>query len=149
MTKEVQDQLTFDPTTWPGEGPFPPSETVPDMSLTPREILDRYTRTGAFPPGRTPIYNGDTDFPDTSRMTVQEKLDYAKELRDFIKERRQEQKSRVTVEDRIKLLEAQIAGRSGGPREDPPITIVTDDKGQIEISDEHITPVSQHGKKKK
>lgn len=61
------------------EYPTGESMTVPDMTLGLSELLARYTR-GAEIPMFQPIYEGDTDAPDISRMDTVEKTAYAQHI---------------------------------------------------------------------
>lgn len=65
------------------ESHFSPSQTVPDMSMSLQELLARYTRGQSIPMFQ-PVYQGEDEMPDVSRMTKMEQLDYALELRQNI-----------------------------------------------------------------
>lgn len=127
IMKRIRNGLTFDHSAEIGETGFGPSQTVPDMTLTVPELLERYTR-GQELPGRTPIYNGDGDFPDISRFTIQEKMDYARDLERVIRARRDEAREQITVEQRIAILENKVKGKPDQPspgsgEDEPPIVI--------------------------
>ena len=56
-----------------------PSQTVPDMSLSMRELIERYVRGESITVLKGD-YNSDSDLPDISRLNQFEKLDMAKAL---------------------------------------------------------------------
>lgn len=58
-----------------------PSLTVPDMTMTLEQLLQRYTR-GEQVATFTPVFNGDDDFlPDVDRMTTMDKIDLLNDLK--------------------------------------------------------------------
>lgn len=62
------------------EMPTGVSLTVPDQTLSLKDLLARYTR-GQDVVSFTPIFNGDSDLPDPSRMDALERLDYARHIK--------------------------------------------------------------------
>ncbi len=63
-----------------------PSQTVPDMTLSLQELVQRYTR-GQSVATFTPVYYGeDEEFADVSRMDPMERLEYARFIREKIAE---------------------------------------------------------------
>jgi len=65
-----------------------PSQTVPDMTLSLQELVQRYTR-GQSVATFTPVYYGeDEEFADVSRMDPLERLEYARYIREKIAETR-------------------------------------------------------------
>lgn len=89
------------------------SQTVPNEVLTPREMLDRYTRglpLSTYPV--EPIYS-EEELPDIQRMDLDELHDYRMELKEAIKADKEqlsaieaERKTRAEVE-KYKKLAAQ------------------------------------------
>jgi hypothetical protein len=69
-----------------------PSQTQPGMHLTPREIITRYSRGSHLGgvPKFTPIWNGELEMPDLSRLTIQDRMDYLETVKEFIKTKRSE-----------------------------------------------------------
>lgn len=61
------------------------SMTVPDQTLTIRQLLERYT-TGGSVATFTPVYNGDEEFAEFEKMDKLDKLMYAQELEEGIQE---------------------------------------------------------------
>ena len=63
-----------------------PSKTVVNHNLTPREMLNRYRRGQLVDASvREPIYFGeDVVVPDFETMTLQEQLDYSRDLENYI-----------------------------------------------------------------
>lgn len=72
------------------ETPEGNSLTIPDMSMSLKTLVDRYTRSGQL--GDVPmfegVYDGDVDVPHFERMTPQQKLEYARNLQSSIAEMR-------------------------------------------------------------
>jgi hypothetical protein len=65
-----------------------PSQTVPDMTLSLKELVERYTR-GQSVATFTPVYYGeDEEFADVSRMDPIERIEYARFIREKIAESR-------------------------------------------------------------
>jgi hypothetical protein len=65
-----------------------PSQTVPDMTLSLQELVERYTR-GQSVATFTPVYYGeDEEFADVSRMDPLERIEYARFIREKIAETR-------------------------------------------------------------
>jgi hypothetical protein len=63
-----------------------PSQTVPDMTLSLQELVERYTR-GQSVATFTPVYYGeDEEFADVSRMDPIERIEYARFIREKIAE---------------------------------------------------------------
>jgi hypothetical protein len=61
-----------------------PSQTVPDMTLSLQELVERYTR-GQSVATFTPVYYGeDEEFADVSRMDPIERIEYARYIREQI-----------------------------------------------------------------
>jgi len=83
------------------EYPKGESLTVPDMTLPLSELLARYTR-GSEVPMFQPIYEGDTDVPDISRMDTVEKTAYAKHIAqqiDHTRKKLSDKKAEKALED--------------------------------------------------
>lgn len=65
-----------------------PSQTVPDMTLSLQELVQRYTR-GQSVATFTPVYYGeDEEFADVSRMDPMERIEYARFIREKISQHR-------------------------------------------------------------
>lgn len=69
-----------------------PSMTIPNMAMTPRELIIRFASGLPLEGSKTPIYEGEMDLPDIDKMDIIERDEYYQEL----KRQRQE------VEDRVK-----------------------------------------------
>lgn len=63
------------------------SKTVPDQTLSLKELISRHTR-GIPVPTFNPVFDGDENFPDLTRMTPMEVQDFRDDLRDYINENR-------------------------------------------------------------
>ena len=65
-----------------------PSQTVPDMTLSLSELVQRYTR-GQSVATFTPVYYGEEEeFADVSRMDPIERIEYARFIREKISDTR-------------------------------------------------------------
>lgn len=68
------------------ESNFSPSKTVPDQSLTVKQLLERFSRGMPLTGELTPVYNGDIDLPDFNTMDISEihdlKQSVAKDIED-------------------------------------------------------------------
>lgn len=75
----------FNSTPAKGEVNTAPSMTVPDQSLTIREIMQRYARGIPLDSGRVPMYQEDDEFvPDLERMDLAEIEAYLDDLKERI-----------------------------------------------------------------
>lgn len=83
---KVNHPLNYDHTAHAGEINDQPSETIPDESMSIREILARFAQGLSVGGGRTPIYDEDDDFPDPRTLDLAEIQDlrerYEAELAD-------------------------------------------------------------------
>lgn len=61
------------------------SRTVPDQTLSLKELISRHTR-GIPVPTFDPVYDGEENFPDLSRMTPMEVQDFRDDLQLYINE---------------------------------------------------------------
>lgn len=79
---------------------YQPSKTLPDQTLSLKELLDRYTRGLPISgPQMHPVFNGDEDFfPDVRRMDISEIHD----LKQLVKEDIQNQKDDLTKQQTAK-----------------------------------------------
>lgn len=68
------------------------SYTVPNQSMSVREIMIRFTR-GVGTPSRQPVYDEDGSTPDFDRMDEMEKLDHLAEVRESIRAFEQAQRA--------------------------------------------------------
>jgi len=61
------------------------SETIPDQSLTVRQILDRFTRGLGVPGGKVPYYYGeDVEHPNFDRMDISERYEWFRSSKEFV-----------------------------------------------------------------
>lgn len=92
-----------------------PSKSVPDMAMTPREIMQRYSQGMPLDQSRNLVYTGDQDLPDIRTMDlvdIQEMSEandaYIKakqaELDNKVKQRRQAKQKQL--QERTKYEEA-------------------------------------------
>lgn len=80
-----------------------PSMTVPDQSLTVRELMDRFARGLPLGGARVPIYEGEDDnTPDFSRMDLSEIEDYQIQIRQELEEIRERMTAKSKKADTAK-----------------------------------------------
>lgn len=91
----VKNPLNYDFTKSPGEKPWGVSQTVPDLSLSIREIYNRFTR-GASLPYRESIDDEDPEMelPDPGRLDLVERQEYKEQYEQEIKDIRSPKKSK-------------------------------------------------------
>lgn len=83
--KRVINSLNYDYTLNPGEVNTLPSQTIPDQSMSLRELLDRHAR-GLPLLGREPIYHGeDMEMPNLATLDLAEQQQMREELREYTK----------------------------------------------------------------
>lgn len=91
----LQSPFTFDPAVHRKERVIGKSETVPDQSMTVRQLYERFTVGGQLPPERVPVYvDGDLDSDDLEKL---------RDADVFVRE----QKARTVAED-IRRYEEQV-----------------------------------------
>lgn len=101
-----------------------PSMTIPDQSMSVREILDRFSKGLPLSGARTPLYYGeDDDFPDFERMDLSERETYIKGVKEELESLKQKRNAEIDKERRekedkafAKRLELEIERRK---REEP------------------------------
>lgn len=91
-----------------------PSETIPDMAMTMKEILDKHSR-GIELPYREPIYeiNSYEDLelfsaPEIEKMSVLDRIDLARDIKQFIKDTRDGVKQRAQPKDKTETNWAEL-----------------------------------------
>lgn len=86
--RRIRNQWTYDPLIDSSpETPEGKSLTVPDMSMSLKTLVERYTRSGQLGDVALlePVFLGDSEeVPPIERMTPQERLDYAREIKSYI-----------------------------------------------------------------
>lgn len=85
--KQVANPQNYDFAFHPGELNYLPSQTIPDQSLTVKEVIERYTRGIPFEQGKTPLYMDEEDSEEMDLMPDLKKLDLAEieELREAVR----------------------------------------------------------------
>lgn len=61
-----------------------PSKTVPDQTMSIKEILYKYAHGLPLESEKVPIYNGEDEFPDFKRMDISEQHEYLKRNQELI-----------------------------------------------------------------
>jgi len=68
-----------------GENIKRPSMTIPDQTMSIREILDRYARGLPIEAGKVPIYDGEEYTPDPQYMDLADRQEYMENAKDYLK----------------------------------------------------------------
>lgn len=88
-----------------------PSVTIPDMSMSIRQIMDRYARGLPLGGIRVPVYDGDEDFyPDPKTMDISERAEFIQQKREELAQlnRDLEEKQKQNNEAATKLRKEEI-----------------------------------------
>lgn len=97
--KKVRNSLNYEHTKQRYEKNTMPSQTIPDQSLSVKQILERYTSGRPIGNVYTPIYDGeDFDMPDPRTLDLAERQELAQEYKDELRdiEERRRQKPQPT-----------------------------------------------------
>lgn len=100
-----------------GEKNTEPSLTVPDQTLSMRQILERYYR-GEAVSIYEPVYSDDEDVPDVEKMDKLEKLDLLRDVKEGISEIQDRMAAKKAKEARDEVKH-WVTGR-----QEPPATIL-------------------------
>lgn len=95
------------------EKTFGVSKTVPDQTMTMRQLLDRYARGLPLAGAKEPVYYGEEDLPELHRLDLAE----IQELRESNKQRIHEQQQdlqRQQREEQAKKYPKKTASPGGG-----------------------------------
>lgn len=108
--KIVHNTLSYNYLDHDGEVNNLPSETIPDETMSIREILDRYARGLPLNGMRTPLYQREPSFddlPDPATMDLAERQELAEMLEAELEDLREKQiRYRVSEEERQKAAAA-------------------------------------------
>ena len=113
-----------------------PSLTVPDQSMTVREILIRHSNGIPFQAGRVPIYDGAEDFndflPNLASLDISERQDLYERSQRYLenyrnseaKNRKDEERERFEreVEKRMQSVLKPLAAPSAAPEAPPQVS---------------------------
>lgn len=109
--KRIVNQFTYDPTVKSAkERSGGISKTIPDQSLTLKQIVSKYVSTGIMPEAKV-VYDADNPMPDFDSMDVQDKIEYGRSVQDFIHEK-QEQLKRAKAQSKV-LAESEKKEEKG------------------------------------
>jgi hypothetical protein len=106
-----------------------PSMTVPDQTLSIREIATRYAHGIPFSDAKTPIYDGEDYMPDFSKMDLADKQAYITELKDEydsimkkVKDTEQVKKDKKTEEFFFEKFQKELNSKKldDSKKENPP-----------------------------
>lgn len=106
-----------------------PSVTVPDQSMTIREILTRFTR-GQSVPTRQPIYDGE-EMPDLNRMDLSEIKDMRDQVQETLADVRRASEAKRKEQDKAAIKEAILQAQeaekkaAGEGNQQPTSTTIT------------------------
>lgn len=103
MSKTVRNSLNYDHTKIRGEVNTKPSLTVPDQTMSIKEILERFARGLPFQAGKVPIYEGEEEIPDLRTMDLAD----IQELTESAKENLENQKEKYAKLQKAKAAKKQ------------------------------------------
>lgn len=93
-----------------------PSMTIPDQSMTVREIIDRHTRGIPFEAGKVPVYNEDEYWPEYKKMDLTEREELKQKAQDTIDNYRKQSKKQKDEE--VNKKAGDVSGEQQGKDED-------------------------------
>lgn len=70
--KRIKNSLNATEFPIDGEKHFTASQTVPDQTMSMRQLLDRYARGLPLAGAKDPLYYGEEDLPDLNRLDLAE-----------------------------------------------------------------------------
>jgi hypothetical protein len=82
-----------------------PSETIPDQSMSVKELMQRHAQGLPLGGERVPIYNGETDLPDMYRMDLAEREELINGAKDELDQLTQKSKT----QEKLKTEQKQAA----------------------------------------
>lgn len=84
MAKNYQTQFSYDHKKMRREVNNKPSLTVPDQSLSVKQILDRYARGLPLGGMKVPVYDGEEDVPDFNKLDLAERQELLEQTKQSI-----------------------------------------------------------------
>lgn len=107
-----------------GEDFTKPSLTVPDMTMSLRELVERFTR-GQEVPYRTPMYDENEDYHELEKLDKIEKLERAKQIRKGIKDMQEELKNKLERKETL-AAEGGVASTNVESSKDDSVNVKKD-----------------------
>lgn len=104
--RSILNSLTYDHTKVVGEINTLPSETVPDQSMSIPELIDRYVKGLPLTGEKVPVYDGEDDVPDFSKMDLSELEDYRRDVQNELDAYRQRVNDAKVKAEEEKLAKA-------------------------------------------
>lgn len=125
MKRKFTVASNYDYTKEPGELNSQPSVTVPDQSMSIREIMDRFARGLPLDGERVPWYEGtdeeiqeNGDFPDITRLDQVDRLMIAKEAKAHTEQLRMQLQEERKAAKKAKDEQREKSERTKAPKED-------------------------------
>lgn len=109
-----------------GEVNNEPALTIPDDSLSIKEILDRYARGLPLGGERVPVYNGDQWLPDFDRMSTIERAEWLSDNAEYIRE--------LQENSRNGLVNNEEEGATPAPPSPPSPTTAPPERSEASIT---------------
>lgn len=92
-----------------------PSMTIPDQTMSIREILDRFARGLPLGGQRVPVYNGeDDDLPDLQHMDLADREEYMESAADELREL----KTKIKINEKKKVATTGFVSSEGNVAND-------------------------------
>ena len=106
---KVKNSLNYDYIEQKGEVNNLPSMTIPDQTMSIRNIIDRYTR-GLPVTGFTPVYDGEDFFmPDPKTLDLVERQEMAEQIKQRVEGLKSRQwKNPQDVENTVENLKTDV-----------------------------------------
>lgn len=122
-----------------GEKNFQPSMTIPDQTMSIREIMQRYARGLPLDMEKTPVYHGEDDeFPDMQRLDLAERQEVIEHYKNEFNEIKEKYSKKPEPPKKPATKKAEDKSEGGQP--DP----TGDDSGSA--GDLHRTDPTKPGK---
>lgn len=108
-----QTQFNRDKFPVKGEVNNLPSQTIPDQSMTVKELMERHARGLPLTGERVPIYNGEEDLPEFEKMDLAERQEYIEANKQVI-ENMKADLNKKAAEKKIKVQPKEKEAKPAG-----------------------------------
>lgn len=132
---KIKTQYNKDQFSRDGEKNNKPSVTIPDQSMTVKEIMSRFARGLSVTGNKVPVYNGeDDDMPDLSRLDLVERQEVLEQVEQEVKDikaRINETQAKKKAKFKEQEIEFEVEKRLKNK-----LKIAPGDKGQFRNDDQ-------------
>jgi hypothetical protein len=108
---KIRNAMNYKEFKQQGEVNNQPSKTVPDQTMSIREILTRYAHGLPIDSGKVPIYEGEDFHPDPSKMDLVDRQEYMESVKEELNEikKKYKPKNKAKNEDSNKNETSEIS----------------------------------------